>query len=1167
MANGKPKHLPLLYNPFLNAIFNNPLHLKSPVKSTIQELSLNHNDYTILVPPAHILQDGADTNGHKLIELCYNSDEFVKSHIIKTSSAFSTTVAPITKVQLIIYNTMNGKQVLLKNGMVFTGKGFRRSVKVLILQVAHFVSFSDYFPLGSRFLVLYIDDSLYGHQLSMAVPTPIAPEVLPAKRTNTTVTFEELLRNFPILSRAMSDKFYTLFHHNNRQFQRLRSRQKVPLSEVKSEFTAMVDEAFKIVQDCVNADTVEGERTYKLLHTIVSQHTLVDLNKLVHEYVELNVYDKVWLLLVFQYQDDQEPKVTLTPLLYKDLSCLSLNQLDIPVEDPWELNILHRRVADAITQFSKLSDLGVVNQRHKAELLREAVEILTKGLGEECDIVIDADTLIGLLIMVVVHSKVPNLEAHVYYIRNFGVSHEASVDEKEDGFFNYILSNIDAVIYHLSGNGESHLQDMSAASAQNYEFWYAIQKQDLKALNDLLDAVDEKYASEPLPKHHFLRSRNIHGESCFSFAIRTKNPTVFETLLHRTEEWILIEELLFDKNTTTDQTILMVALLSENKDVTKELLEVILSSATVEEQIAYFNLPDKSGRTAGHYLSHDLDVMDAIGHLIDMTVKDLNSQTPLFSLCRCYDHSDYRSLVQKSFACALQHVTGPLTFEDHIDKAGNTLLHVLARGIPESGLLTDRALIDVNQFNGKNLSPLAIFIRYNRLENIQCLFNDNRLIFDSEEPKNFYNVLDYYSFSASKAAHGSNESFPDIERAVVLRYFKQNFPILDSVNLGVLNARYDNSIGDWIVNTVFVQPDSVSTKYISMSKLRQFTKIQKLVYPLGFGLDNDTFWMNFPSGKQTVPTYSKFRANRMLEYITLMFLAMNYHSVSSRAMFLRNFGRCCKEDSNLTFDLMKEISSIQEHAKGRMGEVKLTQQKIQEIEYFLDFSQSDLVKFQGHVMKLRKLISVGGMKQCDLKSVTDQLLQSLKLIKAGLKEFLRLDSTYLKLEPYILWLEEAVIELLKNVTKVKDKLRRWKGVYEKIREINAELHHFEGQVVHHPHNEESESLSRRSTTSLDALPVEDDADKNGSFFSFGLIENKKSRYRKLLLLKAEQVKKVMELNVDIKMDHEAIAAEISQFLTFRSGFTRLSIRIFTEAHLVLLRHRSYELSRMLHGCK
>lgn len=1170
------KHLPLLHNPLLNSIFNNPLYGKLSIKATVAELAQNHNDYAILVPPAHILQDGVNLSGQKLADSCYHSDDFMRSHIIKVSVAFSASTAPVTKVQLIIYNTMNGKQVLLKNGMVFTGKGFKKSIKLSICGVGHFVSFCDYFPKGSRFLVLYIEDALLGRETPPVVPEK---EIKPPRDTN--VTFEDLLRNFPVLSRTMADHFYVLFHHNNRRFQRLRKRQRMPLSDVTDEFGALVTEAFSIVQNCVNADTVDGDRTYNLLHLIVKQHASVDLNRLVHEYVELNIYDRVWLQLVFQYQnyasepgesegsagdDGEVPLLILTPQLYKDLSCLSLNQLDIPVDEPWAVNVLYRRVALAIETFSKLSDSGISNQRLKVQILTETVQILTQGTaeGDNIDnIVIDADTLIGLLIMVVVHSKVPNLEAHLYYIRHFGVKTDSS-----DGPLNYILSNIDAVIYHLSGSGDlNHLEEMSQLSAQNYEFWYAIQKEHVSRVSELLDKVEFQYANRTLPRNHFLHSRNIHGESCFTFALRARNFEIFHALLSRSEHWILLEDILFDRNTSTNQSLLMLALQEEVHDITMEIIELVDVSATHEEQILYYNSRDNNGRTVGHYLYHDIQALEAVGELIDWKAKDANSHTPLFSLCRCYDHPDYRNLVLKAFESARKHSEGPVTYDDHMDKLGNTLLHVIAKGIPESGLLSlEKSLVDVNRLNKKFLSPIGVFVKYSRLENLLCLFEDKRLIFNLEDPKSFYNVLDLYSFSASRA--NGTLDFSKIEQAVVAKYFAHNFPATNAINFGATNARYDSTLKDWVVNIVYNQPDKqkIISKFVPLNRLRQFVKIQKLASPLSFSLSPETFWVNLPSGVATVPFCSKFRMNRVLEHLTVLLLSVNYFSKQLQAQFLQNFSQCCQDGSTLVLDFMKDVSNKQELEKNSFGEVKLSLQKIEEIEYFLNFSKTDLAKYQTQISKLNKLVSIGGVKQCDARSVYDRFVSDLNVIPVELEvglEARSVDASYHALQPYILWIELCVCELLKNCNVVMDKLALWRQIYSKIKEINAELHRFEEQIVTHPNDDQSlgHSLSRRSTLSLEAIPIEDE--ESSSTFNFGF-DNKKSRYRKLLYSKAEEVKKVMDLNVEIKIDHEAIAAEMSQFLSFRSGFMAFAIKQFTSATLVQLRHRQYELEKTLH---
>lgn len=1222
MATPKQKHLPLLHNPLLNCIFNNPLHEKLAVKSTILQLSLAHNDYAILVPPAHILQECHDDSAQKLADLCYHNDDFVRSHIIKISVAFSATTAPVTKVQLIIYNTMNGKQVLVKNRMVFTGKGFKKSMKLSIVDVGHFVSFCDYFPKGSRFLLLYIEDLLFGHKNgppALLAAQQIPPETKTPASGPPEVTFERILRTFPLLSQAMSEHFYVLFHHNNRQFQRLRTRRRMKLDAVVEDFRAIVDETNKIVEKCVLADTADGERAYNLINAVLRKYPTLDLDTLLHEYVELNIYDNLWLQLVFQYQNykedddiggDELPRLILTPSLYKDLSCLSLNQLEVPADEPWYVNVLYKRVSDAIEVFSRLADPSTSHRSLKVRILTETINILTEGSTTEkasSDFVVDADTLIGLSIMVVVHSKVPNLEAHLYYVRHFEcTSHfvkEGSHKRhgEDSGFLNYIISNFEAVIYHLSlGKLNVHLEELSVLSTQNYKLWSAIQKKSVVQVQELLDEVEEEFDGQTLPRNHYLRSRNIHGESCFTFAIHTRNSDLFHTLMSRTAQWFLFEELLFDKNTSSDQNLLMLALQEEAHDMVMEIIDILEETASVEEQVYYYNSRDVNGRSVGHYLSHDIEALERIGHLIDWRAKDINSYTPLLSLCRCYDHPNYKDLIAKAFACVNGGHSDPVTYDDHTDKSGNTLLHVIANDIDASGLLDEKkSLIDVNQLNDKQLSPVGVYMRYSRVENLERLFKDKRLIFDLEDPKNFYNILDYYSFSASRSQGGNLDTLLKVRLAVVTEFFRHNFPSKIVIEFGAMNARYDGNLKDWLVNIVykdsgdpaiasvvkFVNVPSgnpaIATKYISLSQLRQLVKIHTIASPLSFSLSPEAFWVNFPAHSSTIPFCSKFRVNRILEHLTLLFLSMSYRSRATQTSFLQSFSLCCRNDSVLVLDYMNEYSHQQELEKTKLGEIKLSQRKIEEIEYFLEFSKTDLVKYRTQISRLAKLTAVGGVKQCDLRSVYDHLLSKLPQASSSEldvdKEHRVIDAPYHKFHSYVSWIEMSVFELVKNCGVVSEKLQRWKLIYSRIKDLNVEIYKFEEQVVTHEndhkksdqalvHSDQSlPAILRRSTLSIDAVPLDEDESKTSTFF--GLIDSKKSRYRKLLHMKAEEVKKLMELNVEIKLDHEVIAAEISHFLAFRLGFIAFAIKQFTKSSLVLLRHRHYELTKTLHTTK
>lgn len=1184
---------PALLNPLLDALFNNA-EPKSPHKAFIADLAAHHNDYTILVPPAHVLQNAADFTGQPLKHLCYTSDDFVRSHVVRSASAHASSSSPSPKHQLYIVSSANGRQLLLKNDAVFTGKGFKTSVKLRALSLGCFVPFLDLFPKGCTFAVIYIDSSLYGPRPGPAtvLATPSVPLTASAhvdKRNDPPISFEELLRNFPLLSKSMALRFYLLFHHNNRQFQVLRTRKKYPLLTVKEMFDLLVAEAFKIVQTCVNSDSSDGDRAYNLLTSISNKFPGLDLLRLIHEYVELNMYDKIWLQLVFQYEDAEPgepvsdldgPKTLLTLRLYSDLSCLSLNQLDIPVDEPWLLNILYRRISEAIAVFSTLNDPAVGNQRLKTAVLKQTVEILT-GQDEsntQSGPLIDADTLIGLLIMVVVHSKVQHLECHLYYIRQFGLA-SFSLDNKSTpngaGYLSYILSNLEAVIFHLHGHGigPDEVANMAHASSQNYDFWYTLQQENLPHLQHLLDEARATFGTKELPRSHFLKSKNIHGESGLFFAVKSGNSEVLKLLLSQTENWILLDDILFDVNTTTNQNLLMLALQGENPSIIMELLDVILFSATEEEQRAYFNSQNTSGRTVGHYLSHNLDALDRIGHLIDWEIKDLNSHTPLFTLCRCYDHHDYLTLIQKvfQFVYQLQSRT-PFSLDIHADKSGNTLLHALARGLPESQLLTKTLLlIDVNELNLKGLSPLALYIRYNRLENLQYLLQDKRLQFDQEEPRYYYTALDYYSISATKSSGSHN--FEGVERLILGHHFRSHYASKSGFKVAFVGAKYEKSSSDWQINTVIqsTKKKSVNTidsgnhslenksdhegysaRYVSLDKIRQFYSVQNIARPMSFFPAESSFWINFPREKSVLPVAVKHQSNRNLDHLTFCFLTIEFLRPASRSALLRLFSRCCKDDS-LMLELTRELSLQSDAEKSRLKDFRLSEQKVQEVSFFIEYSQADLQKYLQTLSRLRKALAIAEMKSSDVTIVSIRFTR--ELVGKSYESEPDL-ATYNELLRYVTWLEMCTDKLTNNCSHILANVQQWRTTYAKIKDLNTELHKFEDLVIH------AQEPVRRSTYSSEpALPETEDHDN--SYFSFGLVDSKRTRYKKLVMAKLEEVKRLIDLNAEIKLEHEAIAAEISQFFEYRSGVLELGIRRLVTQTLLQTRKRLLGLQKLV----
>lgn len=1218
-------HLPLLYNPFLNCIFNNPHHSKNPFRQTVQELSENHNDYTILVPPAHILHELFDPSTEKsstkirLHDLCYHNEDFIRSHIIKTNTTYPSIAS--SKSLLAIYVTMNGKQILIKNGMVFTGKGFKKSLQLKVLDINYFSSFCDYFPKGSKFMILYIEDSLFGSFDPNVPVSMLSKEMGEIKLESASkkgqqfhdITFEKLLRSFPLLSNAVSDKFYKLFHHNNYQFRLLRTNTRKKLSSIKFEFQSMLDEAFKIVLDSVKIDTPDSEQTYHLINYILRLYPGLDLNKLVHEYVELNLYDKLWAQLIFQFDlpdndkqnNDPDAIKILTQEKYDHLACISLNQLDVPTDKPWHINELHKRIYKAIDEFSKLSDASILNLSGKTQILKNTVNILTNNMNQISGVesmtekigsdglAVNADILIGLLIMVIVHARVDNLEAHLYYIKHFN-----SVDYTNDGYFCYILSNFDAVIYHLSSsmNDEPQYTGLVQSSELNHKFWSLIDSGDTENLLVLLNEVQQVLGDSKLPNNHFLNSRTVQGESCLMMAVKANNLEAFNYIINHNYQWFSIDDIIFDKNTTTNQSLLTVALTEESYNIITQLVDIIISNTTLEEQILYFNSVDNSGRSVGHYFHHFPDLIDQIGFLIDWELKDLNSHTPLFSLCRCYDHPNYATLLEKGFDCIYKkYDKKSIDFDKHIDKMGNTLLHIILKNLSKTKLLScGTNLINVNQLNYKNLTPLDLYVKYNRLENLEELLKDDRLDFKFEDSTNFYSVFDFLGSLTAKSP--TNKVLKDIEKLIYNYYFTNYYPNTDTEKIAALNARFDTSQKDWVL--FFSKSNKIPTLNAEpLDRLRKFIYIFKLDHTYSFFPDNETFWLNFPQEKSMVPIFAKFRINRIIEHVNMYMISLNIHPILTKEKVFENF--LVKNKDKLTLELINDITSRQESNKRKYGNLVLGVGQVNEIDFFLRFSLTDLLNFQTTIAKFNKLVAISDIKQSDLRIVTDRMLTSLfssNILPSNLlrgfnfaltNQYKNQDSSYNELLSFTAWLELSTIELTKNIRRILLKIDDWKELHKNIKELNIELTKYEedaptryatvvpdpttgagtADTTHTlPNLANSTNGNLQQAHQLEA-EAEEITDTTSSFFSFAsIIENKKARYKKLLLMKAEEIKKIMKLNAELKFDHECIAAEISNFLKFKSNFINLGIKRYVRSSLCFLKIRKYELTKLLNSC-
>lgn len=221
------------------------------------------------------------------------------------------------------------------------------------------------------------------------------------------------------------------------------------------------------------------------------------------------------------------------------------------------------------------------------------------------------------------------------------------------------------------------------------------------------------------------QTEDVFGESVLMMAVQHERPESLRYLLSL-EEYYSLNSVLEDVNNQGTSLLSAAVQLGHT-----ELIDIILdfvSQATEEALvISYFELQDSRGRSVAHYLFNAPRLIPRIGRLLPWRQKDQNGQTPLFALCRSYDNSNYRTMVEAGLtaATAMQGDGQRLHVDDHIDAKGNTLLH-----IANDSEIALRILFhcdsDVNATNDKKFTALMVASKYGRIDMVRAIFGDPR---------------------------------------------------------------------------------------------------------------------------------------------------------------------------------------------------------------------------------------------------------------------------------------------------------------------------------------------------------------------------------------------------------------------------------------------------------
>ncbi|KAL7941223.1 hypothetical protein V8C42DRAFT_198736 [Trichoderma barbatum] len=181
-------------------------------------------------------------------------------------------------------------------------------------------------------------------------------------------------------------------------------------------------------------------------------------------------------------------------------------------------------------------------------------------------------------------------------------------------------------------------------------------------------------------------------------------------------------------------TLLSAATQLGNRELINSLLDYLLDRASSSQLSQYFSVQDVWGRSVGHYLFNAPWMIGVIGPLIPWRQRDKNGQTPLFALCRCYDHVEYYGMVEDGIRAAqqTQHDGQPLHVDEHIDGKGNTLLHIM--NDPRLALrILQYCDVDVNATNEKRFTALMVASKYGRYDMVRALFADPRVDIGAKE--------------------------------------------------------------------------------------------------------------------------------------------------------------------------------------------------------------------------------------------------------------------------------------------------------------------------------------------------------------------------------------------------------------------------------------------------
>ena len=300
------------------------------------------------------------------------------------------------------------------------------------------------------------------------------------------------------------------------------------------------------------------------------------------------------------------------------------------------------------------------------------------------------------------------------------------------------------------------------------------------------------------------QTQNVLGNSVLMMAIECQQVKSLQYLLSLPDSYP--PNVVVGDASNEGTTLLSASIQLGNSDMVHVLLDYLEQSVSRPEFLAYLRKQDTRGRSVGHYIWNLPGMIYKLADVLPWRQKDKIGHTPLFAICRTYDHADYSEMVSEALVAAkdAQHDQQPLRIEDHIDSRGNTLLHTV-----KDPNITQRILnqcdVNPNAMNDKKFTPLMSASKYGRIDMVRIFFGDPRVdlhlreargltaveLAKDDEVRNRVDDLTLFSTSATTNAPDASGRITAIVRSFFVEDGSTRFVLKSGApNTAVSNTTY-----------------------------------------------------------------------------------------------------------------------------------------------------------------------------------------------------------------------------------------------------------------------------------------------------------------------------------------------------------------------------------------